>query len=88
MEDNKKDEDQFQLRFSKGGRSHYAAIAEKNGRSLTQEILTTMRQAEYIPVDVAAACMRFGDVKSALDFALRIFDEAGVKLDITLRSKD
>lgn len=76
------EEDQFQIRFPKGMRKQFAALAKKNNRSLNAELVHRLSLSLFIPEDVANACMEMVDVQDRLDFAVKLFRRAGVKVEI------
>lgn len=76
-------EDKFMLRMPDGMREKFARIAEENGRSLNGELIHRLEMSLSMPKDIVEACSELGDVHDRLDFAVRLFDRAGIKIEVS-----
>lgn len=75
-------EDKFMLRLPEGMRQQFADIAQKNDRSLNMELVHRLNASLTVPDDVVEACRELGGVANRLDFAVRLFQEAGFDVSI------
>lgn len=70
------------LRMPEGMRARFAEIAERNGRSLNMELVHRLKASLEVLSDIAEACRELSGVTDRLDFAVRIFQKAGLNVSI------
>lgn len=70
------------LRLPEGMRQQFAEIAKNNNRSLNMELVNRLQASLLIPDDIVAACAALAPVSDRLDFAVRLFQRAGMNVSI------
>ena len=81
-------EEQSLLRLPPGMRDKIAAVAKQNNRSINAEIIHRLTASFAVPSDIVDACNSLDNVHDRIDFAVRIFQRAGVQIVMPEKEKD
>lgn len=54
---------------------------------MNDEFVRRLKLSFQVPEDIAQGCAAMGDVKDRLDFAVRLFKEAGIEVSIPKKKR-
>lgn len=81
-------EEKSLLRLPPGMRDSIAAAAKANKRSMNSELIYRLEASFAVPPDIVEACKTMPELKDRLDFAVRLFQNAGFSIEIPVKKPD